>query len=289
MRRILTALMIGMSLMLGTLSGNVCAQSVKELSRHDLQSWKMRYVIIEDDERNMIINVFDGDKMIISDMDQDNIRVSADVIDINKDGISEILVTRHSGGNCCFPELSLYFLNHDRSVSFYKFEQWDAWGGWDDAKFSHAGQETTISMENAPAGVGYTKLEKYKTTYTYDGQNVEFLNKIAVKKITAINEIQSSDFKNLKQTDFRSIFYDLNRDGKNEIIQCSYWERWGSLSSCQIKNSQGVQILLEDSTSFHPKRIGILDEQFNGWHVLVSDLDKKLIYDRARRGYIFWK
>ena len=60
MRRILTALMIGMSLMLGTLSGNVCAQSVKELSRHDLQSWKMRYVIIEDDERNMIINVFDG-------------------------------------------------------------------------------------------------------------------------------------------------------------------------------------------------------------------------------------
>jgi len=146
MRRILTALMIGMSLMLGTLSGNVCAQSVKELSRHDLQSWKMRYVIIEDDERNMIINVFDGDKLIISDMDQDNIRVSADVIDINKDGISEILVTRHSGGNCCPAELALDFLNHVRSVSFYKFEQWEAWGGWDDAKLSDAGQETRISM-----------------------------------------------------------------------------------------------------------------------------------------------
>ncbi len=289
MRGILTALMIGMSLMIGTLSGNVCAQSVKELSRHELPSWKMRYVIIEDDERNMIINVFDGDELIISDIDHDNIRVSADVIDINKDGISELLLTRHSIGNCCPPVLSIYFLNFNGRVNFYKFEQWDAWGGWDDAKFIYAGQETRISMEHVPAGVGYNKLEKYRTTYTYDGQNVEFLNKTAVKKITAIKEIHSSDFDNLKQTDFQSIVYDLNRDGKNEIIECSYWERWGVLSSCQIQDNQGIKILLEDTSSFHPKRIGILDEHFNGWHVLVADFDQKLIYDRAKRRYVLRK
>lgn len=289
MRGILTALMIGMSLMIGTLSGNVCAQSVKELSRHELPSWKMRYVVIEDDERNMIINFFDGDELIVSDLDRDNSRVSADVIDINKDGISEILVTRHSGGNCCPPVLSMYFLNSNRRVNFYKFEQWDAWGGWDDAKFIHAGQETRVSMEHVPAGVGYAKLEKYRTTYTYDGQNVEFLNKIAAKKITAIKEIYSSDFENLKQTDFQSIVYDLNRDGKNEIIECSYWERWGVLRSCQIRDNQGIEILLEDISSFHPKRIGILDENFNGWHVLVADFDQKLIYDRAKGRYVLRK
>lgn len=174
MRGILIALMIGMSLMIGTLSVNVCARSVKELSRHKSPSWKMRYVVIEDDERNMIINVYDGDQLIISDLNQDTIRVSADVIDINKDEISTILMNRHSGGSCCPPVLSRYFLDCNRRVSFYKFQQWDAWGGWADAKFIHAGQETRISMEHVPTGVGYTKLEKYRTTYTYDGKNVEF-------------------------------------------------------------------------------------------------------------------
>ena len=115
------------------------------------------------------------------------------------------------------------------------------------------------------------------------------MNKTAGKKITAIKEIHSSDFENLKQTDFQSIVYDLNRDGKNEIIECSYWERWGVLSSCQIQDNQGIKILLEDISSFHPKRIGILDEYFNGWHVLVADFDQKLIYDRAKRRYVLRK
>jgi len=99
--------MIGMSLMIGTLSGNVCAQSVKELSRHKLPSWKMRYVFIDDDERNMIVNVFDGDELLLSELYQYNISVIADVTDIYKAAISAILMTRQSGGICCPPVLSL--------------------------------------------------------------------------------------------------------------------------------------------------------------------------------------
>lgn len=100
MKRMLTAFMIGLSLMIGTLSGNVYAQAVRQVSRHEFPSWKMRCANIKDDTSYVSINVFDENKLIISDTGQDNIRPRADVIDINEDRLSEILVTRYSGGNC---------------------------------------------------------------------------------------------------------------------------------------------------------------------------------------------
>ena len=78
--------------------------------------------------------------------------VTAKTLDIDGDGIEEILLTENPYGNCCAPRLSLLFLDEDKKFQHFLFDEWSAWNGWDAVNFSQNSNSSILTHINKNAG-----------------------------------------------------------------------------------------------------------------------------------------
>ena len=78
-----------------------------------------------------------------------------------------------------------------------------------------------------------------------------------------------------------SLIYDLNNDKKEETISCNYWDRWGRFNKCSIKLEDDYKIEM----NLTAKRIGVLKNKKNGWHLLVIDINEKYFYNPKTNKY----
>ena len=202
--------------------------------------------------------------------------------DINNDGINEILMTESSKGNCCSPTLSFYYLNNQNDLQMFKFENWEAWSGWDDIEFKISGDHVAMTNIRKNSGIN-TNLNWTKVSYTYDGIKVSDALITKIPEMKSISEIRSSQFEMQdKVSDQLALTFDLNADEEAETIICEYWERWGSFSTCNLSspNNEISQVFPDAG-----KRIGVLAEKRNGWHMLVSDHSDRWSFDNALQKY----
>ena len=211
--------------------------------------------------------------------------VSRTYVDINNDGRKEVLIDRHVGGNWFPPEYFIEFFDENcnsTEVALEKF--WGVWSGWDTIEFSINNHIVTLTAMNLGEGVEYTKLNESKAIYQFNGKEIILVSEEKAKEIDASIDLRSSFFsgRRLVEEDERiGIIVDLNNDNELEKISCGYWARWGRLTGCKIENSNKENILDVDQGAFHPKRIGILPEKKNGWHVIVVDFNERLTYQPA--------
>lgn len=217
-------------------------------------------------------------------------RKSITFSDINKDGRDEFLVKSYDVGNCCPPVISIYFVNSENELSEFVFSRPSAWGGWDDVDFSVVDNIAIISIHSDPIGIDKTDLSESTYKYKFDGENVYPLSQNYKQETAALAELSSTQFidqfpaDKLIGDESISLKYNLNGDKKLEVITCEYWGRWGVLTECTIKPGfvffkRDKNILNVDSSRFHPKRLGVLAEKQNGWHVLVADYDERIVFD----------
>ena len=214
--------------------------------------------------------------------------VQTDIIDINKDGRDEILLTHSTGGNCCAPDVSMYFFDSNYEVKKFQFDKWYVWNGWDDIELDRKQNQTIMTATNY--GEGWNpELNESTVKYSFNGDKITFLSDTRRTEDLAVINLRSSHFyeKNVRPLagQIKQVRFDLNGDKVQESISCKLWERWGRLTGCEVKGTDGENILKVDSSSFHPKRLGVLSEKKNGWHVLVSDFNDRLFYNPELKKY----
>ena len=210
--------------------------------------------------------------------------VTAKTLDIDGDGIEEILLTENPYGNCCAPRLSLLFLDEDKKFQHFSFDEWSTWNGWDAVNFSQNPNSSILTHINKNAGMN-TDLDWTKVSYDYDGSRISLMPMEKLPEIPAQVELRASMFeKEALGFDKIDIQVDLNGDGVREKITCRYWERWGSLAQCEV---------IFSNSGSHPnidigsagKRLGVVKSKKNGWHELVMDHSTGLYYDKNSRQY----
>ena len=206
-----------------------------------------------------------------------------DVLDINNDQKKEILITRHHGGNANAPDLEMIFFNSKCIAKKYAFNEFTGvWNGWEGINFKTTKKGLIIYSTNHHEGIFNTELKVNKVEYLFSGENLYLLSKRDQKEIKAISEIRTSNLKfNSPHYTKTSLIYDLNNDKEEETISCNYWDRWGRFNKCSIKLEDDYKIEM----NLNPKRIGVLKNKKNGWHLLVIDINEKYFYNPKTNKY----
>ncbi|MBL6864164.1 MAG: hypothetical protein ISQ90_05190, partial [Rhodospirillales bacterium] len=135
-----------------------------------------------------------------------------------------------------------------------------------------------------------TSLVRSDISYKFDGKKVDLFNTKKYTQIPALAELNASDFNgfenSFRKENYRinkviNLKFDLDSDGKNEEFYCPFWERWGLLNGCSIISEKYGNILKAPQC----KRLGVLSEKKNGWHILVVDFNERWFFDLQSNQY----
>ena len=86
--------------------------------------------------------------------------------------------------------------------------------------------------------------------------------------LVALQEVVPSDFHDGKEENTICLYFDLDENGRDDVIECTYWARWNSVNYCVYVNG-GKEPVLDGADS----RIGIDSNKTNGFHNLISGKD----------------
>jgi hypothetical protein len=189
--------------------------------------------------------------------------------DFNKNGFEDVLIEiiNGCGGNCCANSYQIFSYN---GQAFKKTKQ--VGYDWDGIEISESSVSFNFIIQTVNEGFGNTNMCDDKIeTYRLNDYNLELINVIAEQKLSAITELRSSDFEG-KEDEVLFMSFDLDGDGKNDKISCSYWARWGRMGNWNIRFGNGE--LFEGKST--PKRIGVLNSKTNNAHDIVIGCEEVL-------------
>ena len=207
------------------------------------------------------------------------------LIDINSDGRDEILFSEVCSGNGCYPDFGIVYFTETCQRNYKWLDRWTGVFGLHEIDFFSDDKFAYISGRDGRYDIGLNELNKVHITYKFDGKSVEYSSTRKADLVQSVREITSTEVAQ-KNADEQTITmeYDLNGDGKLESISCGYWERWGVLNPCEISSQNSDNSLLAEEY-LNPKRLGVLTDKSNGWHILVKDYENLLVY-KTDVGYI---
>lgn len=192
-----------------------------------------------------------------------------DVQDFNTDGYDDALMVnvQACGGNMIGN--TFFFVFYD-GVTFQRSQ--DFGYSWIGATVESWQGMLTVYTEGNNAGGNTHDEERIQQRHILrDGQAVKVWEYIS-QELPTLVELRSSAFddETYQASDTIDFSYDLNQDGRQEIISCHLWMRWGALM-CEVAFADGTTISLPSC-----KRIGVLESISNGMHELVCG-DETLI------------
>lgn len=236
------------------------------------QNKKIHYF---NNDTNSILKAVVNDKVytLIDSTDFEPNGFSTELIaDFNKNGYNDILIN-YSGGNCCGSQYTIFTFNGTKFIKTQKFGS-----DFNEIEISESSIGYNFIVDVINEGAGNTDFCKNKIeTYRLNDNSLELINTIQENIFKAVTEIKSADFKDLEDDELY-LNFDLDGDGKLDIITCSYWERWGRISTWKIIFSSGLSFSGEST----PKRIGILNTKTNGINDLVLDCDEILKWSNGK-------
>lgn len=207
--------------------------------------------------------------------------LSIDLIrDFDGDGFEDALISDWSGGNCC-PVYYVIISPRGRGYAAI-FTHADFWS-WFDPEIIEIGGNPRFRIIQTEAGVGLNNPSESFLTFEFTGtslKKIEHLGSEHRKEIPALASLTSHGVGPETPLEDLIINHDLNNDGSLEILECSYWERWGSLSCNVIDNGN------RQSLNIGCHRIGITERIVEGYHALVCNADMLLYFDPDLGRYV---
>ncbi len=191
--------------------------------------------------------------------------------DFNDDGYLDVMISYCGVGAGTSPPFNCIFsYNGKEFVSSSNIGESD----WDGIEVINENGQFIFIEDFNPAGRGYTDLNcnDIKRKYIFNKNDFELLKSNSDNELIAVKEIRSSDF-NGSYNEIKNITFDLDNDGLTDVINCSYWERWGVINSgWTINFGNGIVFKSE----LQPKRIGVLKTKTKNVNDLVIDCKKIL-------------
>ena len=199
------------------------------------------------------------------------------VIDLDGDGIEEVLLETQSSGNCCGPT---FHVIKRIDEGFYDILSHEELEGWPSVSINQREDMNTLLVRNYSEGVENTSMEETLVKLELVDGNLRLISKSSNKAMVhAAMQVTSEE---LKEIGDKTLEYDLDLDGKLDRLSCSYWDRWGAVS-CTLTSSQHGELMISGACD----RIGILPTTTNKMHDLVCDRSGVLSWDIGQRQYAF--
>ena len=184
--------------------------------------------------------------------------------DWDGNGLTDALVMRITacGGNCC-PN-GFFFVSALRGGHFKMSD--DLADSWGEPVIEKWKSHWSVVIVSTNEGMNTNRPAEITRRFILRAGKAVKVEESLRKEIESILEMRSEIFKGVN--DEHSIEFDLDGDGKNDVISGRFWDRWGRIS-WSVKFSSGKSF---ESSATACKRIGVL-KTTNGVHDLVCDQD----------------
>ena len=197
------------------------------------------------------------------------------VVDLDGDGIDEVLLKTQSGGNCCGPT---FHVIKQVDEGFYDILSHEEVQGWPSVSINQFENRTSLLIKNASVGVGNTSMEETLVEIELIDGRLRLISKSSNKAMLhAVMQVTSEELKTIGD---KTLEYDLDLDGNPDRLSCSYWERWGAVS-CNLVSSKHGELMISGGCN----RIGILPTTTNKMHDLVCNRSDILNWDTEKLQY----
>ena len=184
--------------------------------------------------------------------------------DFDNDGINEALV-RHiqaCGGNALGD--AFFFIKY-LGDGFFTVSATFGDNVWEEPVIEEWEGQKSVVIIDTNSGFNNDEPEYTRKRYILKQGNIVCVENSSQQGITAIKEIKSTDFDGDDPDQVISLTYDLNGNGQEDVIECTFWDRWGLVMPSIIIDGNTY------STHTGYKRIGILNSRTNGYNDLVLD------------------
>ena len=144
------------------------------------------------------------------------------VIDLDGDGIAEVLLETQSSGNCCGPT---FHVIKRIDEGFYDILSHEELEGWPSVSINQRGDRTLCSSETILRALGVPRWKETLVKLELVDGKLRLISKSSNKAMVhAAMQVTSEE---LKEIGDKTLEYDLALDGKLDRLSCSYWDRWG--------------------------------------------------------------
>ena len=237
------------------------------------------------DRRSLVFVEEDGVKYLIEDenkifwYEEQIYKEIEATVDLDGDGVEEAILVTQQGGNCCGP---IYFVIKRIEKGFYSILRHEEFSGWPSVHIERKDKTVSIKVKNLSEGDGNTSMKETISELILKNGQLQLLNKHENNSfVFAEQEVTSEE---LRKINIKELGYDIDLDGNNDNLNCSYWERWGAVT-CTLHSSVLGEILISGGCN----RLGILTSVSNGMHDLVCNRSDILNWDPAKEEYVYSK
>ena len=197
--------------------------------------------------------------------DEERCLTLVDQKDFDQDGYTDLLLEDivACGGNCCAN--SYYMVVYKGNSKFNISKHFNS--SWEGIKVQKWKNRWSFLATYVNAGANtkdYYEVTKRHILVNGEIKLVEFNEK---HEMEALMNIRAKEFDIKKSDQIKTYNFDLDGDGKKEIITCKLWARWGVLR-CEIK--KGSKVIVKNIGG---KRVGFLKSKTNGMHDIVTNHD----------------
>ena len=235
------------------------------------------------DRRSLVFVEEDGIKYLIEDgnkvfwYEEQIYKTIQETVDLDGDGFEEAILRTQQGGNCCGP---IYYVIKRIEKGFYSILKHEEFSGWPSVDIEKKDKKISIIVKNLSEGADNTSMKETISELVLNDGQLQLLNKHENNAfIFAEHEVTSEE---LRQINNKELEYDFDLDGNKDILSCSYWERWGAVTST-LQSSILGEVLISGGCN----RLGILTSVSNGMHDLVCNRSDVLTWDTTKVEYVY--
>jgi hypothetical protein len=247
--------------------------SAPDTSRLVLGNFEFQQV--EGQPHHALIGNFEGSSQeIIAPADAGCLDVMAEQ-DLDGDGFQDILLRYNAAciGQCC---LNSYFVVSYRGNGRYHYSEKQG-ASFRDPVVTQWNGKWSVIIENSPEATISTAISSNKQRFVLDGGELVKVEDIPNAEIAALKELRALAFEGADAADTLKMEFDLDADGKMDLIWGTFWKSRGRLRwSVNFGNGK----IMWDGTPC--KRLGILATKTEGLHELVVDQDRILEWTGKR-------
>jgi len=207
-----------------------------------------------------------GKTYTIIDKSKEMCLAVADQRDWDGNSLKDALIERISacGGNCC-PNYFFFVSAFPGGRFEISDDLADSWGDPKIEKWKNAWSVVLVSTNE---GMNTDRPKEVTRRFILrDGKGLK-VSESLLQEMGSIVEMRSEIFKGGDPNEEHIIKYDLDGDGKPDVISGRLWERWGRII-WTVRFASGKSFTTQSAC----KRIGVLQTTSSGVHDLVCDQD----------------
>ncbi len=192
--------------------------------------------------------------------------------DLDGDGLTDALI--ESGGCSSYVQPTYFFVAGTMGARFaaqkvetglgFTVETW-------------RGRQTAV-LESNNEGVNQDRPESVTRRFVFERGRAVMVDEQRAVEVVALANLRSEEFDYSKPDQEKVLRFDLDGDGKKDVLAGTLWSRWGRIF-WHVRFADGR---VSGGGTSGCKRLGVLAEKTMGYRDLVCDFDIRIQWDGRR-------